>query len=372
MGLDKMSKIAVIGAGKTGRGFVGRLLKEAELPVMFVDSNKELVDKLNSTGNFRVDFFGNTRESIVVDNYSAFTWEDADFDDVELIFVSVCGQNLASVGSELSEKLKSRKKYYIITCENASKPSETLKNAILGKNVAVSEATVFCTTIESDGFNINSENYPYLQCNAELLEGYIPPIPSVKAINNFSDFLTRKLYTYNAASCVIAYIGAMLGYSDYGQAANDETVLKLLDKNYEATNLAMCKKYGYDLDDQKEFAALSKAKFCDKTIVDTVARNAREPHRKLAYAERIIGPLRLLHEYQLNASILELTAAAAVLYNDSSDSAWMKIKNENSYEEILVNICGLKKDEIVFNNIMYFINVLQGKKGDIINEVANA
>jgi len=367
-----MSKVIVIGAGKTGRGFIGRLLKEANCDIIFIDKNKELVDKLNTEGSFLVEFFGNSRSAVRVDNYKAYTWENADLEDANLIFVSVCGQNLTDVGASLSKLLKNDKKYYIITCENASKPSVTLKNAIQGKTVAVSEATVFCTTIESDGYNINSENYPYLQCNAELLEGYIPPIPSVKAINNFSDFLTRKLYTYNAASCVIAYVGAILGYENYGEAANDKRVLKLLDKNYEATNLAMCKKYGYDLDDQKEFAALSKAKFCDKTIVDTVARNAREPHRKLAYAERIIGPLRLLHEYQLNASILELTAAAAVLYNDSSDSAWMKIKNENSYEEILVNICGLKKDEVVFNNIMYFINVLQDKKGDIINEVANA
>ncbi len=367
-----MSKIAVIGAGKTGRGFIGRLLKEAELPVMFVDANKALVDMLNSKGSFKVHFFGNTRESVIVDNYSAFTWEDANFDDVELIFVSVCGQNLTDVGAELSKKLRDEKQYYIITCENASKPSQTLKNAISGKTVAVSEATVFCTTIESDGFNINSENYPYLQCNAELLEGYIPPIASVKAINNFSDFLTRKLYTYNAASCVIAYIGAQLGYSDYGQAANDETVLKLLDKNYEATNLAMCKRYGYDLEDQKEFAALSKAKFCDKTIVDTVARNAREPHRKLAFAERIIGPIRLLREYGFDASVLELTAAAAVLYNDFNDAAWTKIKEENSSEEILMNICGLEKNDVIFNNIMSFINSLQSNKGDIINEIANS
>ena len=30
MGVDRMSKIVVVGAGKTGRGFVGRLLKEAD------------------------------------------------------------------------------------------------------------------------------------------------------------------------------------------------------------------------------------------------------------------------------------------------------------------------------------------------------
>ena len=364
-----MKKVAVIGAGKTGRGFIGRLLKEAGCQTVFIDKNEELVNKLNFEKSFRVDFFGNARASVVVDNYSAFTWEDARLDDVDLILVSVCGQNLKDVGNELSRILSNGKKYYIITCENASKPSETLKNAILNKDVAVSEATVFCTTIESDGYNINSENYPYLQCNAELLEGYIPEILSIKPIENFSDFLTRKLFTYNAASCVIAYIGALMGYTDYGEAANDSIILKLLDKNYNATNIAMCKRFGYDAEDQKEFAALSKIKFCDRTIVDTVARNAREPHRKLGANERIVGAAKLLQECGQDASVLELTAAAALLYEDKSDAAWTEIKNSGC-AEILKNISGLSEGDKIFKNIMSYVGKIQADKDSVFQEVA--
>ena len=35
-----MSKIVIVGAGKTGRGFLARLLQEAEKEVVFVDKNK--------------------------------------------------------------------------------------------------------------------------------------------------------------------------------------------------------------------------------------------------------------------------------------------------------------------------------------------
>lgn len=374
--MNNNNKIAVIGAGKTGRGFVGRFLKEAKSDVVFVDKNKELVDKLNNEKSFTVSFFGNSRDSVKVDNYKAYTWDDvlldnAVFDDVELILVSVCGQNLKDVGEMFSKTLKDDKKYYIITCENASKPSVTLKNAIKDKNVAVSEATVFCTTIESDGYNINSENYPYLQCNAELLEGYVPGVASIKPINNFSDFLTRKLFTYNAASCVIAYVGALLGYTDYGEAANDPTVLKLLDKNYAETNIAMHKEYGYDMKDQQEFAALSKVKFCDRTIVDTVARNAREPQRKLGENERIIGASKLLHKYDLDASVLELTAAAAVLYEDKNDEVWSDIKTQKDEAEILKDICGLSESDILYQNIVNLITNLKEQGNTVITDIAN-
>ena len=294
-----MSKIIVVGAGKTGRGFLGRLLQEAGKEIVFIDKDKELVQQLKQQKAFEVRFFGGVRESYEVNQFEAYTWEEPEVKDIlaqdtELIFVSVGGQNLKDVGCELGKLLKEDKHYYIITAENASKPSVTLKEAIGKEKVSVSESTVFCTTIEEEGIHINSENYPYLQCNARLLDGYVPRISTVKTIANFSDFLTRKLYTYNAASCVIAYLGWKKGYTNYADAANDEEILELLDQNYAATNRVLCKEFGYEEKDQEEFALLSKAKFCDRTIVDTVARNARDPQRKLAAEERIIGPIKLM------------------------------------------------------------------------------
>ncbi len=354
-----MSKIVVIGAGKTGRGFLGRLLQEAEKEIVFIDKNEELVKQLNEEKKFEVHFFGGVRDSYKVNNFKAFTWEEKDvkqvFEDAELIFVSVGGQNLKDVGAELSKVLWADKHYYIITAENSSKPSAVLKEAIGTENVTVSESTVFCTTIEEEGININSENYPYLQCNAELLEGYVPDVKTVKTISNFSDFLTRKLYTYNAASCVIAYLGWKKGYTNYADAANDEEILALLDKNYEVTNKVLCKEFGYEEQDQKEFALLSRNKFCDRTIVDTVARNARDPQRKLAKDERIMGPIKLMYKYGEDASVLEQTAAAALLYDNDGEDAWKKIKQEKTAEQILVDICGLEKESESYQNILKLI-----------------
>lgn len=354
-----MSKIVVIGAGKTGRGFLGRLLQEAKKEIVFIDKNEELVKQLNEEKKFEVHFFGGVRDSYKVNNFKAFTWEEKDvkqvFEDAELIFVSVGGQNLKDVGAELSKVLWADKHYYIITAENSSKPSAVLKEAIGTENVTVSESTVFCTTIEEEGININSENYPYLQCNAELLEGYVPDVKTVKTISNFSDFLTRKLYTYNAASCVIAYLGWKKGYTNYADAANDEEILALLDKNYEVTNKVLCKEFGYEEQDQKEFALLSRNKFCDRTIVDTVARNARDPQRKLAKDERIMGPIKLMYKYGEDASVLEQTAAAALLYDNDGEDAWKKIKQEKTAEQILVDICGLEKESESYQNILKLI-----------------
>ena len=331
----------MIGAGKTGRGFIGRLLAEDGRKILFIDKNETLVNALNRSGSFKVSFFGGVRQPMTVEDYEAVTWDKADLSDIEIIFVSVGGMNLPDAGSELRKLIDDGKMRHIIVGENASHPAKTLSEAIGLDNVTVSESTVFCTTIEDGELDIASENYPYLQCDAEPLGGFDPAISTVRPINGFGNFLTRKLYTYNAASCVIAYLGFVKGYSDYGEAANDREILELLDRNYGVTNKVLCKVYGYDEEDQCEFALLSKKKFCDRTIADTVSRNAREPQRKLGGAERIIGPMKLIDEYGEDASVLMLTAAAALLYEHPTDNSWQAIKDSHTPAEILSEICGL-------------------------------
>ena len=64
-----MSKIAIVGAGKTGRGFIGRLLREADQEMILIDKDKDLVRALNEAGAFSVHFFGKERESLVIDRF---------------------------------------------------------------------------------------------------------------------------------------------------------------------------------------------------------------------------------------------------------------------------------------------------------------
>lgn len=350
-----MNKVTIIGAGKTGRGFIARLAAESGISVCFIDKNAALIENLRSENKFIISYFGNVREDSVITDYTACTWEEADFADSELIFVAVGGQNLNDVGTMLAEKLPESFKGCIICCENASSPAEKLTKAMGRSDIPVSEATVFCTTIENGGLNISSENYPYLQCDRERLCGFVPCISAVKPVDNFADFLTRKLYTYNSASCVIAYLGAAKGYESYAEAANDSEILALLDKNYIEINKAMCAEFGYEFADQQEFALLSRTKFTSREIVDTVERNGRDVARKLAPGERIIGVLDLMKKYGADTAVMEMTIAAAIIY--PLDAKWTAYRAANSDEDILRNFCGIT-DAPMTGRIIEYINRL--------------
>jgi len=345
-------KITIIGAGKTGRGFIARLLDGEE--ITFIDKNVALIDTLNEKKSFTVSYFGNKKPEHVVSFKAAYTWERISSIDSDLIFVSVGGSNLPDVGEELKKYVKAGQR--IIVCENASKPAKKLYDAIGIPGVMVSESTVFCTTIEGDGVGINSEWYPYLQFDAEPMKDNIPSLTNIKPVFNFGNFLTRKLYTYNSASCIIAYLGYQKGYTVYSDAANDEEILALLDKNYSIINECMCLEYGYDADDQREFALLSRDKFTDRTIVDTVARNAREPQRKIGALERVVGPLLLEEKYGKDTRVLEMTLAAMLLYTPEAESEWRFMIESFGYTGILTKLAGLEEDSALYSRVLELAN----------------
>lgn len=343
-------KITVIGAGKTGRGFIGRLVNGND--ITFIDKNAALVAELNAKKSFSVSFFGGKDPSVSVSGYKAYTWDEVKSIDADLIFVSVGGKNLVAVGMALSDKVAVGQK--IIVAENASHPAKTLFDAIGVDGVQIAESTVFCTTIENGGIDISSESYPYLQYDASAFGGKAVGLSGIKAIDNFGNFLTRKLFTYNSASCIIAYLGYIKGYEVYSEAANDEQILAMLDENYAMINECMCREFGYEREDQAEFALLSRKKFTDPTIADTVLRNGREPQRKLTANERIVGPLTLLLKYGFDGTTLEKTLAAALLFTPDEETEWRKMLAEHGYGGILTSLCGLDGDGEVYKRIMAY------------------
>ncbi|MBR1868328.1 MAG: hypothetical protein IJ800_07130, partial [Clostridia bacterium] len=347
-----MSKITIIGAGKTGRGFLARLLKDHQID--FIDKNEGLIRELNSSGKIGIEYFGDKKPKEEIFFNSAKTWEEVGAINADLILVSVGGTNLQNVGENLKTRITEGQK--IIVCENASSPAAKLYAAIGVEGVKIAESTVFCTTIEGEGVNIKSEWYPYLQFDAAPFKGNAPEFDGLKGIEGFGNFLNRKLYTYNSASCIIAYLGHQKGYTVYSDAANDEEILSIVDKNYGIINECLCKEYGYDVEDQAEFALLSRAKFTDRTLVDTVARNAREPQRKITAKERIVAPLLLEEKYGKDTSALEKTLAAALLYAPAEEKEWNEIIKEKGYEGILIELCGLKKGGAVYERVLTMVN----------------
>lgn len=353
----------MIGAGKTGRGFLGRLLFEQGILPTYIDASKALVNELETHKRYTVEFFGQERQALSIPVQQVFHTEDPRakqaIADSDVILVSVGAGNLEAVG-HLIKSASPSKNLLVITAENAIDPAKKLEQ-ILGEQttLTVTEAAIFCSTIEKPGSSLDilSEAYDRLPYDAVKASSYSNLPKFFIAEGNFPLLLTRKIFTYNAASAAIAYLGAHKGYTWYADAANDPAIVRVLDQLYCEVNAVLCTAYGIDPGGQEAFALASKAKFQNWNIRDSIERNARDAARKLAADERLLGPLLLAKKHGLPAASLALVIAAAVLYGLEKKEE----KVTEAYRQGLeVLLPALKGDEGTLKAIAGFIETKLG------------
>ncbi|MBO5369237.1 MAG: mannitol dehydrogenase, partial [Clostridia bacterium] len=249
-----------------------------------------------------------------------------------------------------------------VTCENWKKPADILRNGISAiisdeakeyfeNNVGITESVVMRSAIESDAellkkdpLIVNVQNFWELPLDADRLKGSLPNIKGIKPMTEFSGFLERKFYTYNAANGTTSYMGALLGYDKIADAAHDERILKILDGVYKETSKALSVKHGIDFDDQWAFTRTSLAKLQDYTIVDFIERNARDPIRKLGPDDRLVGSARLVEECGIVPENLCVAIAAAIEYTSPGDEfaeELARMRKEEGIDYIIENVCKL-------------------------------
>lgn len=364
----------ILGAGKIARGFVGHLLYLSEIPFVFVERADPLVKLINERGSYTVNILGNPDKNCEVKGARAISLADTErtadaIAEADAVFTAVGGKNLESLIPVLVKGIEKKAKkggsLNIVTCENWKLPASILKDGIeasvsedtkeyLTEHVGITEAVIMRSAIEADAEQlktdpliVNVQDFWEFPVDASRIIGELPAIRGLKLIPEFTGFLERKFYTYNAANGTVSYIGALLGYEKIADAAHDEKIIKILDGVYEETAKALSKKHHFPLKEQLAFTLTSKNKLQDYTIVDFIERNARDPLRKLGKDDRLVGSARLVMEYGIEPRSLCVAIAAAIYYENEQDEfarELTRMRKEEGVDAILKNVCGLETE----------------------------
>ncbi len=98
-----MDKLAIhFGAGNIGRGFIAPILQDNGFKIIFVDVDSHLISKLNSSNKYHVSNFSNSKDNILVNNFSGIelnnlTELELALSKADLISTSVGPNHLLSV-----------------------------------------------------------------------------------------------------------------------------------------------------------------------------------------------------------------------------------------------------------------------------------
>lgn len=367
----------IFGAGKIARGFVGQLLYLSGIDFVFVEKVDALADLINTRGEYLVNILGDSSRNTVVKNAKALKFSQEEeiaeaISQAECVFDAVGGKNLSAIVPHLIRGIERRARVNpgpmnIVTCENWKKPADILKEGIeagiepgclefFRENVGVTEAVIMRSAIEptpelleKDPLAVNVQNFWEFPFDASRTKAPMPEgMICLKPITEFTGFLERKFYTYNAANGTASFAGALLGHRYIADAAHDERILKLLDGVYRETAQALSRKHNFPFEEQWVFTRTSLNKLQDRNIVDYIERNARDPMRKLGKDDRLVGSARLCLSCGVKPEHLAIGIACACFYEEPSDPfavALKQLRCEEGIDAILTKVCGLEPEE---------------------------
>ena len=124
----------------------------------------------------------------------------------------------------------------------------------------------------------------------------------MKLADDFDLILRQKLYIHNASHACFAYIGQRLGYATIPDCLEDQHLVTWVKAAMDPVLTALARAHSTDAASQKALEDEHQAlmanlleRYTNRALSDDVARVARDPLRKLAHDDRLMGAARLCH-----------------------------------------------------------------------------
>ena len=214
-----MKKAIHFGAGNIGRGFIGPVLQDNNYEVIFVDVDERLIDKLNTSKEYKVFKLGNTKDnSINVQNVSAVSLNNFSaisdiLNEVTLISSSV-GPKFVQDVFDVINKVQFKNEVTFIAFENMYRASSTVQKNSEASNpyLTVIDAVVdkIIPPQKKDSLDVIVENYGSIILDESKTKPLV--ISDIVKYGHYEEEFIKKLWLLNGLHLQLAYFGISKGY----------------------------------------------------------------------------------------------------------------------------------------------------------------
>lgn len=292
------------GAGNIGRGLIAQLYQEIKMPIVFVDTSKDLISKINQTPSYKI-FCVPSNNEILITNYSALNSIDnqdhviKEISEANLISTSIGIDNLKKISNLISSSLAIRKTKtpLSIACfENGYQASKNLYSEIIKLNVSNKEKCGYINVVV-DRLVPNQENKNSLDVKVEdfysvWYEKQICELDldfkNTLEIKNYDDFFNKKFYGVNGLHLAIALIGIHYQKKFIYEVLEDKTCLNKVKEFIKEATPAIASLTNQDEQSIENYLSTNLKRFSNKSLKDELTRVARNPQVKLSANERFM------------------------------------------------------------------------------------
>lgn len=314
-----MKKVLLIyGAGAIGRGFIPWVFPPEQFDYFFVDTNTKLLKQISKG---YVTFM-----SMKEYNNAYVHKEIKPLKDIPNKFDAV----ITAVGPRACLSLADRfmrTEFPIIICENDQRLVKEMQKITGNPNIVFGIPDVITSNRgpEGDTGGICTEDgICYIEDRVKYLGG--------DRVQYCNDDIMRKqwlakLYIHNTAHCIAAYLGYDRMCEHVHEAMEFEEIYNIVGGAMKEC-LRMCVSM-YDLDEKflLEYSLKELRRFSNSYLKDPISRVAREPLRKLAQGERLVGAASLCLQAGVEPKNIAEGIEAAVRYDDALDPDYLVMKH---------------------------------------------
>jgi len=357
-------RAVVIGAGRIGCGLAGQLLRASGHEVTFITRSCDVVKNLRHNGSYHVLLTSETECRIVtVDGIKAIATSDeaaaiTAVTRADLIVTAVCSQNLTAIAPLIAQALSRRETpANVIAFENMPSVGECLRRLVSSEMTqpwqvdrhGFSGAVISRMVTRRVGHPAQQTPLMFVGESVEefivdrtALRAPLPKIRGMKLVDEYQPCVLHKLYTFSAGHATAAYLGWLKGYHYIHTAIHDPEIRKAVFNAMAEGQRGLAAKFGQEFACSRAELEAIITRFENANLNDPIVRVARDPHRKLAADERLVGAGRLAEAAGVMPQQLALVAAAALCFSHSGNGQPCTACFEQSQTtEALNEICGL-------------------------------
>lgn len=356
-----MPAMLIFGAGLIGRGLLAEVAEHDGWDSVLVEARASLLAQLRAAGQYQVRLEGLRTAVTQVRRFRVFSPSEtktiaAQVSGVELAATAVGGANLRNVAQLLASGLRARSRpLHILVCENWPHADQVLRKALWDFGVPERQAVCVPVSVErivrgcEGSLDLVGEMGESAYLDAHRLPTDIPVPADLVPVLNLEAYYARKLFTNNAGHALLAYEGYLAGHIYLPECMADPAIVPDLERLLRSAAQMLERQYQLSaVGLNAHVENLTRWRYANQNLADTVRRVAREPKRKLNPNERLVGLLRRLEQWQLPTAPVYKAIAAALLYNDASEPQCMTLQQELHKEglaAVLERICRIQPDE---------------------------
>lgn len=339
-----MKNLLIYGAGSIGRGYLPWVFPPEEFNYWFVDTNRDLTDALQNTGCHSYRIVARSYEGLLV---KGLEHPPVEFDAV---FTAVGPRNFMGLADRFMGTTKP-----IICCENDSRLPRLMREITGNPNVfygipdVISSNTAPLNLLDKDhNATVTEVGTLYIDAGAKEIGG--------DAVYLGTEGMHRewmaKLYIHNTPHCIAAYLGWQEECVWIWEAMEDPYIYEIVEGAMMECKEMIVKMYGIPEPFAASYARKELARFSNRLLCDPISRVAREPLRKLAKGDRLIGAASLCLQAGVFPENIIRGIQAALRYRETSDPDYsaMEMFADMDIRNILKTI-NVEEDEPVYEAI---------------------